>query len=232
MQRGKILRRILVIFIIILCSCASCCVILPKLINPSPSPPLYACSNSSDAQATEICNVVENFEGNWNSLEAHMNPAVQSGLATGPYLEFWSYVRWGDKLYESPYWTPWSVTISATVKSVGIIEYSDERLKITAHVIRGHNTVEPGGEFIQYEGVIETCSVYVFVREDDTWKMAGLFNMSNPQHVQRDWDYEEPWLKEIIGELPHDPCGWLRAGYYPPHLTYPPPLSPTPENNK
>jgi hypothetical protein len=51
----------------------------------------------------------------------------------------------------------------------------------------------------------ESCGVYVFLLENRTWKLQGLFDTTLAHTVLRDWDYAPNWLKEIIGELPDDP---------------------------
>ena len=61
------------------------------------------------------------------------------------------------------------------------------------------------GVYMESLPPIKICGIYVFVRDDDIWKLAGFFNTADP----RDWDYAPDWLKDIIGELPdQDLCEW------------------------
>jgi len=67
----------------------------------------------------------------------------------------------------------WYTTL-ASVKSARVLEYSTERFKAVADVMREMAEETAGGEFIAgSEESIRTCGVYVFVREDDTWKLVG-----------------------------------------------------------
>lgn len=143
----------------------------------------------------EARNTIENFESKWLGFEAHRSPATQSGLATGPYLEYWGYAREGTALYNEP---SWRITRSAFVKSVRVLEYNPERFKAVACVIKNSDEVTQEGVVNETLSPLEICGVYVFVRQDSVWKLAGFFNTADP----RDWDHAPDWLKQIIGELP------------------------------
>lgn len=151
----------------------------------------------TELHGVEVEDVMVNYQSQWLSLEAHLDPSLQSELATGPYLDAYGYAREGQALYDEPYWL---VTTSVSVQSVRVLEYDSERFKAVACVTRHVDKLTTGGEeLIEHLLPYESCCVYVFVREDDLWKLAGLFNMGD----KRDWDYYAPsWLKEIIGEWP------------------------------
>ena len=159
----------------------------------------------TDAHGKEVRDVIENFELQWHSLEAYTDPNIQSGVATGQYLECYSNARGG--ISERPV----LYTVSASVENVRVIEYSPQRFKAVADVIREMARAVPGGEILGVESSIQTCGVYVFVREDNIWKLLGFFNVGLPYNdVAYAWDYAPAWEKEIIGELPgFDPCGWI-----------------------
>src|SRR5574341_2048391 len=90
--------------------------------------------------------VVENFETKWFTFESHKNPSIQSELATGPFLDYFGFVRRGQSIYDEPSWLD---TKSATVTHVWVIEYSPERFKVVAHVTELIDEVTPKGDFIQ-----------------------------------------------------------------------------------
>lgn len=156
----------------------------------------------------EVSSAIEDFESGWFSIEAHINPAVQSDIATGPYLEHFGYAHVGAALYDEPFWL---VTTSAKVRKVRVVEYSPERFKAVASVARTYNKTTTEGEIIEFAKSDAVCAVYVFVREDQAWKLAGLFlTGGTSEEVAREWDLAPGWLKEIIGDLPDgELCLWF-----------------------
>jgi hypothetical protein len=161
----------------------------------------------TETHGVEVCDVIENFELQWGSLEAHRNPSVQSELAIGPFLHYWGYARMGEAIYDEPFWL---VTTSATVKNVRVIEYSSERFRAVASVARRVDKTTTEGVIIESSLPRGHCEIYVFVRANNTWKLAGSFLTDGPpQDVERDWRDAPDWLKDIIGELPEgDLCEW------------------------
>lgn len=155
----------------------------------------------------EVSSVIEDFELQWYSFEAHVDPSVQSELATGVYLDYWGYARMGKAIYDEPFW---SVITFADVKHIRVLEYSPEHFKAVASVSRVFNDITPEGELVQSSRPGGRCGIYVFTREDDVWKLVGFFLTNGPpQDVKRDWHYAPDWLKDIIGELPEeDLCEW------------------------
>ena len=147
------------------------------------------------AFGVEVRSTIENFASRWSSLDAHLDPSIQSELATGPYLEYYGLARKGTALYEEPFWL---ITRSAIVVSFRVLEYSAGRFKAVGCVVKLTDETDTAGVFRKSLPAYESCGVYVFVREENTWKLAGFFNTADP----RDWDYAPDWLKEIIGELP------------------------------
>ena len=169
----------------------------------------------TETYGSEVRSIIENFELQWGSLEAHTDPSIQSQVATGPYLEYFGYARLGEGVYAQPFWL---IATSVSVERVRVLEYGPERLKAIAGVAQEIAEVAPGGEGPQKSrGTLRTCGVYVFVREDTTWKLAGFFPIINdPEDVASAWENGGQWLKDIIGGLPdeRDPCGWSAEGYY------------------
>ncbi len=96
---------------------------------------------------------------------------------------------------------------SAVVTSVRVLEYSVERFKAVACVTELIDETTTEGVFIESLLPQEYEYVYVFVYEDDAWKLAGVFNITIPKDAWHDWEYAPDWLKETIGELPDwEPC--------------------------
>jgi hypothetical protein len=157
----------------------------------------------TEAYGAEVRDAIENVKAKWSSLEAYNNPSIQSELATEQYVSHNGYASLGEAIYN---WTSWYVVKSVTVTRVRVLEYSPERFKAVACITELVDKTTTEGVFIESLLPQEYQSVYVFVHEDDTWKLAGGFNISLP-NVWRDWEYASDWLKETIGELPDwEPC--------------------------
>ena len=151
---------------------------------------------SAEMHEEEARDAIENFELKRYSLEAHKDPSIQSQLVTGPYLN----LGWGEEVYDEPFWL---VITSANVEEIQVLEYNPGRLKAVAFVDRTLDKTTTDEVVLESSLPAGRCGVYVFLREDDTWKLAGFFVlMGTPQEIERDWDYAPDWLKETIGELP------------------------------
>jgi hypothetical protein len=161
-------------------------------------PEVYQATREAEAHLTldhgaDVRDLIETYESRWLSLDAYRDPSIQADLATGPYLDYWSLQRLD--LTNEP---AWYITKSAFARSISVLEYSGQRIKATACVIRETVDVLPSGEVLNTLPPREICGVYVFAQEDTDWKLAGYFNLLD----RRDWEYAQPWLKEIIGDLP------------------------------
>ena len=132
---------------------------------------------------TEVQATIENFKLRWLSLDSRKDPSVQAELATGPFLDYWGNARTGKAIYDEPFWL---ITTSAVVKYLRVLEYSPERFKAIARVSTLYDSITPEGKLIESKLPYEVCSVYVFIREGNAWKMATAFGMTVPQHVERD----------------------------------------------
>jgi hypothetical protein len=156
-------------------------------------------SNLATAYGVEVQGTIENFESKWLSLDAHKDPDIQSRLATGPYLDYWGYMRMGKAIYDEPLWL---IAKSATVRSFRVLEYTPDRFKVVAWTIRHFDEVTPQGEFKRSLPPDESCRVYVFAHANNTWQLVSLFDMTNPNDVERDWANEPEWSKQLIGSPP------------------------------
>lgn len=155
------------------------------------------------ASGEEVKSAIQHFQMNWRSLEAHTNPDVQANIATGLYLEQYGYARLGKSIYNE---RSWSVTVKAFVDNVRVLEYTPEQFKATACATRDFNEVTRDGNLVESANQarsITTCGVYVFRRQNKTWKLIAYFNTADGDH----WEYAPEWLRELIGELPEPQSG-------------------------
>lgn len=149
---------------------------------------------------SEITPILENLLLNWSSLEVHNDSYKLSEFVTGPYLEYQLYIREGQS--KEPYWL---VRESALVEDLRVLDFQIDRFKVVAcaEIIANKTTLE--GIILTPLPPRDQCGVFVFVSEGKKWKLAGYFDTTIQEDVERDWVYTPDWLKEIIGELPNDP---------------------------
>jgi hypothetical protein len=112
----------------------------------------------TETYRTEISSTIENFEIQWHSLEAHTNPGVQAEVATGPFLRCHGNARYGEAIYDEPFWLP---ITSAKVKNVRVIEYSSERFRAVASVAKRVNKMTPDGVILEASRPAGHCGIYV-----------------------------------------------------------------------
>ena len=197
----------ILITLCVLIACASCSYIGARqfaIISEQDEKKTEVASAESTLTAQyghEIQLIIENFELNWTSLEAHTNPDIQRGLATEPYLDDFAFERAGLSIYDDPFW---SITKSAAVTHLLVLEYNPDRFKVVAHVTSGIDRITPNGDFIETYLPYKSCGIYVFVWEDRTWKLETYFDMTIPADVYRDWDNEPEWSRNSIGDLPYE----------------------------
>jgi hypothetical protein len=153
-------------------------------------------------QEREVSGAVSNFELVWHGFPAHLDPQTRADVATGPYLEHMGRIENNANLEEEPYWL---VTTAVTPTVIQVYNYEPNRLKAGACLEKKIDKVIPGGEFVGNLSHGEQCGIYVFIRENNLWKLTGFFNTTLPHSaVKRDWIQAPDWLKEIIGDLPED----------------------------
>jgi hypothetical protein len=160
-------------------------------------------SGLTESHGAEVSAIIEHFELEWFSLEAHRHPSILSELATGPYLN----LGWEEEIYDEPFWL---VITSAEVVKIHVLKYDSENFEAVASVNRTFDKTTTEGTVLESSLPAGICGVYVFVNENDTWKLATFFLMlGTPNEIERDWKYEPDWSKEIIGELPSPKlCEW------------------------
>jgi hypothetical protein len=149
----------------------------------------------------EVISVVENIQSQLVSLESIQNPDILSEFVVTPYLEHLSHsIPEKGRICSSSECTIFN---SVNISKVRILEYSPERFKAIGCGTAYMEVVTPGGEFIRSLDPREFRTLYVFVSVDNTWKLAGSFNITDQKDAYRNWDYAPAWLKQVVGDLPH-----------------------------
>ena len=139
----------------------------------------------------EVSSVIVNFETLWLSEQSHRVPTFQEELATGEYLNRMGYA---NSNVENE--VEWLVTDSAELESLRLIEYSQQRFKAEACIIKSGRRIRPNGDFIGLFSNVRVCGIYVFVKIEHNWKLLGFLNSMDP----RNYEHTPDWLKEIIGD--------------------------------
>lgn len=198
-QRLGVLTILLLLILCIACGAAFYAVVL---IRPNPTPKSLA-TQEAEAFLTEtygptVHSAIKHYWLVANSLEANRNPTILSQVATGPWLGYRS--RSPDNPSKEPFWL---VTKSVSVGSVRVLEYEPgRRFKAVACVDKQNDRVTTEGQYLESLPPYRARGVYVFLYEDDAWKLAGFFETTDYDNSIRDWWYVSEWLKEIIQELP------------------------------
>jgi hypothetical protein len=154
---------------------------------------------------TEVRAAIENFETKWYSLEEHLDPEIQSQIATGEFLRQFGHTYNSSKPFGEPYGL---LTKSAVVVSVRVLEYGPQRFKAVAGVVEQTDQVTPQGEFTKSLPFRKFCGVYVFLKEENIWKLAAFFDITDSNTVARDWENASVTLKPIVGDLPESDCNF------------------------
>ena len=188
--------------------CAACSPALSERERAAIQASAEAEVSLTNAYGTETRAAIENYETNWMSLKAYYDPSVQAALARGPYLDYWKLARLGPRLNEGG---PWLITKSAVVNSIRVLDYAPERFKALARVITQTDEYTPEGKFTRSYQPRVVCRLYLFVREDNSWKVADIFDMTRQSDIARDWENFVAWEKEylgqqIMGDLPRTDC--------------------------
>ena len=148
----------------------------------------------------EVSQIIENLELKWHSVDSHQNLEQLSDIATGRYLDLMTNQIDSDlKDHE------WLIKESVIIKRLVIHEYTLERFKASACPEEEWSDMASDGTIISSRQIIGSCFVYVFIWEDEAWKLAGAFGYNLSYSASyRDWQYLPLWLGEIMGEFPDD----------------------------
>lgn len=145
---------------------------------------------------------IERFEMQWITWDTLGDWEAQAQLTTGWFLSTFGGER--SALGESL-----PVTVAAEIIHLRVLEYTPERFKALGLVKLTNGDITADGKTVSPLRQEYVCRVYVFVWEDQVWKLAGLFNGTTSYRVTErtvrlDWRTTSPELRELIGEFPAD----------------------------
>ena len=154
----------------------------------------------------QVSKIVEDFEVRSHSLEFIKGTGVDAEITTGYFYQV--YGGGPPTLADGSSWLEegsiWQVVTSAQVRHIRVIEYTPERIKAVAAVGRVYDNRTIEGDIVEASLADYQCGVYVFVNEDNLWKLAGFF-LTTPLSagsVYNQWQYVDQEMKDVIGELP------------------------------
>ncbi|MEP7292900.1 MAG: hypothetical protein ABI835_14045 [Chloroflexota bacterium] len=143
----------------------------------------------------EVRAMIETYYLGIGSLETQRDRSRIAQFATGPLLEalseFDSYEA--DETLE--------VTRSISLDKVQVLEYTPTRVKAVGcgEFIQDEVTYE--GEYVESSNPITLMNIFVFVHEDEVWKLFTMINFADTKGAIRDWAYVSEEEKEAIGDL-------------------------------
>ncbi len=105
------------------------------------------------------------------------------------------------------------ITTNIDLKEVRVLDYAPLQFKAVGCGQMNRDEVTPEGEQIRTLPGWTFKKIYVFNREDDIWKLAAVYDFTDPNGAIRDWSYVLDWERDLIGPLPdyvheHYGCGF------------------------
>lgn len=160
----------------------------------------------------EISDLIETFAVQWLSFERLKDCDANSTLVTEQFLDTGGGLclsRWlvGPAADST-------ITKSAAVRQMRVLEYAPDRFKALVtldRVMQKVNVVT--GAAVEPATTDVNCGIYIFVREDDIWKLDFFFwthdSRTARDTIIREWRLATEMVGEAIGELPDgDLCEW------------------------
>ncbi|MBN1452133.1 MAG: hypothetical protein JW963_14040 [Anaerolineales bacterium] len=166
----------------------------------------------AERYGVEISDLIETFDVQWHSFERLKDCDANSTLVTEQFLDTGGGLclsRWlvGPAAYST-------ITKSAAVRQMRVLEYAPDRFKALVtldRVMQKVNVVT--GAAVEPTTTDVNCGIYIFIREDDVWKLDFFFWTHDFQVARdtiiREWSFATEEVGEDIGELPDgDLCEW------------------------
>lgn len=150
----------------------------------------------------QVSEIIEDFQIKRHSLDFINGMSICSEITTGYYRQVYGY---GYGAFPAEEDSVWMVVESAEAERVRVIEYTPDRFKAVARVNRIYDLQRPDGTVVEADLEDYVCGVYVFLYEEERWKLAGFFMTTDTRSAgsaRNDWLYVNDELKSTIGALP------------------------------
>jgi hypothetical protein len=174
--------------------------------SPSEQATSVAVSTLTINYESEARSAIESYFLVSGSLNTRLHPENFAQVATGPHLERlldFDIPEGDDTVY---------TTTAFILDKVYVLEYDDTHMKTVGCGTIYQDVVTAQGEFVRTTPRVQLNSIYVFLREDGTWKMATGYSLWEYDNLDRDWIYVSEWEQEAIGDIESYMLTYLRCG--------------------
>jgi hypothetical protein len=164
--------------------------------NPSPARQATATAVSilTTAHEDEARAAIESEFLVSGSLDARLHPEIFAQVATGPRLDVlhsFGIPESDDTVY---------VGTAIELSEVHVLEYDESGMKVVGCGTTYHDEVTAQGDFVQSNRPVQGTAIYVFLWEDETWKLATLFGLDE-DNLNYMLPYMSQWEREALGDV-------------------------------
>lgn len=169
--------------------------LLDIIANESPSEQAtsVAVNTLTAVHEGEARAAIERYYEVVGSLEADLDRGLRAQVETGPSLETaltFEYDEDDDTIY---------VNSDFTLDEVYVLSYTTSQMKVIGCGSIGTNVVNRNGELIESLDNFYFSTIFVFLQEDDTWKVATAFGLDRDNLIHM-FPYMSEWEREAIGD--------------------------------
>lgn len=174
--------------------------------SPSWQATLTVVSTLTATYDAEARSAIEDYHRISGSLNARLNPEIYTQVATGPHLErllSFDIPEGDDPVY---------IVTGIELIEVRVLEYDEAHMKVVGCGTRYNGQTTVQGELVSSTRSTQFNVIYVFLWEDETWKLATGYTLIDRDAIRRDWAYVSEWEREAIGDIEryadmHFDCG-------------------------
>jgi len=160
------------------------------------------------AHEAELHSMIVSYYLGVGSLSSRRDPNKNAEVATGPLLQ--RMLEFGT----AEPGTSLTVITAIAIKQIHVLEYSSSRVKAIGCGILYSKLVSYEGEYIQSLRPMPFMNVFVFVLEDEKWKLFTHYFFGDQDAASRDWAYVSEEEKLAIGNLEEYMDTYWPCGFY------------------
>jgi hypothetical protein len=143
----------------------------------------------------EIRSLIEAYFMKSLSLAVQKEPDTRSEFETGPHLKAMF-----------PFTTPEPVTrfhiaTSVALDEIHVLEHTPSKIRAIGCGKVFTDEVSFDGDYIKTNTPFSIMQIFVFVREDNAWKVFTRYDFGDTKGAIRDWAYVSDEEKQAIGDL-------------------------------
>ena len=150
----------------------------------------------TNTHGDEVRALITSYYIESGTLDAQKNPDSFSQIATGPLLRKITALMPTQEVASTYY-----VTRSAAIREVHVLEYTSTRIKAVGCGQIEQELVNFDGTNASFLPLLTIMNIFVFIREDETWKLFTMYSFADSKSALRDWEYVSSEEKEAIGDI-------------------------------